>query len=190
MAGRIENRIDTFHFGGNGAFSFAIDNAALTDQSINTGKSERRVRFTDTSTPMVVDSNVFIDNTTNYDGLKRVAAKAASSFDIVAPFTAETTSSATANVWLQQNDDWKFVGFEIHLNSASATSENLTVTIDSGLGAAWDVLVYSQDMNTVQDLLYYPEKEIPMAAADILKFAWTNTNGELFGLKVKSRQVN
>ena len=72
----------------------------------------------------------------------------------------------------------------IHLDAPSATAENLVVSIDSGLGATYDQILATQDMNTLADYRYAPSVPVPLFAGDIIKVAWGNTNTKTYGLEI------
>jgi hypothetical protein len=71
----------------------------------------------------------------------------------------------------------------LHLSAAGGAAENFTVTLNSARGAAYDCVLFSQDMTTVTDILWIPERPIPVINNDVLDFAWTNSNGRTFGLE-------
>lgn len=71
----------------------------------------------------------------------------------------------------------------LHLNAAGASGD-LTVKIDSGGGATYDTVLLKQDMTSVTDLHYIPEKPVRVAAGDKLAIAWANAGGKTYGLEV------
>ena len=72
----------------------------------------------------------------------------------------------------------------VHLGSASATSENITVTLDHAEGAAYDVVLKAQDMNAVVDFVWIPARPAIIPTGSEVDIAWANTNTETFGLEV------
>ncbi len=70
-------------------------------------------------------------------------------------------------------------------NSASETVEDYTMTLDSTYGSAFDVLLFRQDMNGVQDLHVINTEETRYLEGDSIVFAWTNTNSYQWGLEVR-----
>ena len=72
----------------------------------------------------------------------------------------------------------------IHLSAASATTEDLTVTLVSAAGAVYNVLLFSQDMDTVQDLHWQPTRPINTFRGDQVQVEWGNTNGRVYGLEL------
>lgn len=80
------------------------------------------------------------------------------------------------------------VSVRLHLSAAGGTaSENFTVTVNSATDAVYDTVIFSQDMNAVQDLLWVPEQPIPIVNCDVLDFAWANANTRTYGLEVVYR---
>ena len=72
----------------------------------------------------------------------------------------------------------------VHLSAAGGASENLTVTLDSDTGAAYDVVLASQDMELVQDWVWQPSRPHMFQADDEIDIAYTNTNGRTYGVEV------
>jgi hypothetical protein len=58
------------------------------------------------------------------------------------------------------------------------------VTINSATAAAYDVVLFSQDMNTVTDICWVPDQSIPVLNNDPIDFAFANTNTRTYGLEV------
>ena len=79
---------------------------------------------------------------------------------------------------------WALLEIRIHLDAASATAENFTVTLDSVGGAAYDAVLFSQDMNAVTNLVWHPDLGRIFMPGDELDLAWTNTNTKTYGIEV------
>jgi len=79
------------------------------------------------------------------------------------------------------------VSVKLHLSAAGGVSENFTITTNSVAAAAYDTLLFSQDMNTATDVLWVPEQPIPITNNDVLDFAYANTNTRTWGLEVTYR---
>ena len=69
----------------------------------------------------------------------------------------------------------------VHL-SAAGGANNLTVTLDANAGAAYDVVLKTQDMSAVTDLVWKPERPIECVNGDKIVIAWTNGSGRTYGL--------
>ena len=69
-------------------------------------------------------------------------------------FTA--TSGAMADS-IAPGVPFQLLGFELAINTAPTTSENFTVTKNAGVDAAYDTVLYSNDLSdgSVTDIIYY-----------------------------------
>jgi len=63
------------------------------------------------------------------------------------PVFTSTTGTGTAIATLNPGADFKLLGIRIHLGSALAADETLTVTLDANDGAAYDTVLYELDMS-------------------------------------------
>ena len=79
--------------------------------------------------------------------------------------------------------EWALEFIRIHLNIAGGAN-NLTATIDSGVAAVYDTVILTQDMTTLTDLYWSPERPMVLLATDELDFAWTNASARIYGLTV------
>jgi len=128
-------------------------------------------------------SYVTLGATDSYDGTYEIIAVAANTFNIYKTFVAETFAGTdTAKCSVATNKAYKFKGFELHLDIASATSETLTVTKDAEEGTAFDVLLYSIDMDGYKDIVYRFDPPVLCEAGDKIVFEWTNTDTRTFGV--------
>lgn len=135
-------------------------------------------------------NNIFIQGTTNYDGLRQIVAVATDTLDIVAKYVAENPNGQTLRPGFQFDWDVEFIGFKLHLDTASATAtENLVCSVDADKGAAWDVNIYTKDMNTERDIINIFSKPIPIGAKDRVYFTWANASNRLWGLEILTRKI-
>ena len=151
----IARDYDVMYFSGNEETYTTLDNTLAATGGTANGKALTILTSTDHG--FKVGSYVWISGTTNYDGLRLIQAVAANTITIYAKYVAEVpagTETLKAAAYLNQKKNWELLGFRVHLNAASATSENLVVAIDSAQGTAFDAKLYSKDMNTLQDVLY------------------------------------
>ena len=102
----------------------------------------------------------------------------------MAYFRDTATGAAALSKTTVALPECQIVTVRMHLGAASATAENIVVSIDSALGAAWDVEIDAVDMNTKTDYEYAPSLPIPIFAGDKIKVAWANTNTETYGLEI------
>jgi len=75
------------------------------------------------------------------------------------------------------------VSVRLHLSAVGGAAENFTITINSATAAAYDTIIYSQDMTAVQDLMWTPNHPIPILNGDVLDFAYANSNTRTYGLE-------
>lgn len=81
---------------------------------------------------------------------------------------------------------YKLESMTLHLDGNPTTSENLTVTMDANEGAAYDTILFSQDLSvgTVVDLLWFPDGLLYFEGGDEIAFAFANTETNTYGLQV------
>ena len=82
----------------------------------------------------------------------------------------------------------ELVCVKLHLSAAGGAAEDFTVTIDSATDAVYDVVLFSQDMNAVADVVWVPERPIPIMK-DEIDFAYNNGNTRTYGLEVNYRTI-
>ena len=63
-----------------------------------------------------------------------------------------------------------------------------TVTINSATDAKYDTLLFSQDMTAVQDVLWQPDRPLPIVNGDVIDFAYANGSNLDYGLEVLYRK--
>ena len=102
-------------------------------------------------------------------------------------FTATGAGNIASTVSIPDNGTsiWEVISIELHLSAVGAAN-NLTATVDSGSGSAYDVNVITQDMTATTDLLYtFEDGELMLRNTDDLVFSWTNAGAVTYGLTVK-----
>lgn len=181
---QFPSAIEVIKFTGAKTLHGAINNTALS----SVGSPDNPVvRITDTAHGLLANSKIFLQSFTGYDdGLYDVVAVDTNTFDVkVKKYTAYTPSTTPPwGVWVTKNEPFWFVGFKLHLNAADATGEDLTVSIDSNFGAAFDANLLTQGMIGVRDIVWMPSEPILVAGKDLVKFAWTNTGAKTWGIEV------
>lgn len=73
---------------------------------------------------------------------------------------------------------------KLNMDAVGGAAENFTVTVNSATAAVYDTILFSQDMNAVQDLFWLPEEPIPVVGNDVVDFAYANSNTNTWGLEV------
>ena len=71
----------------------------------------------------------------------------------------------------------------LHLDAAGGAG-NFTVTLQSHLGAQFDVVFNTQDMSSVTDEHYQPTRPLQLEKGDKIVLAWANANSRQWGLEV------
>ena len=192
-----------YFFSGDEEMNTTLANVAASDQSSSYDKSALgglyrdgvvRIGATDHGFKAPVDTDrpnlIYLQGTTNYDGLRYIVAVATDTFDIIAPFVAETPNGKNARPGLSFDERWEFVGFKLHLAAACATAENLVISVDADRGAGWDFNIFTEDMNGVQDRSEkYAAGEIILQPDDIVYATFANTNDNLWGLEFIARRM-
>lgn len=186
---KYENFCSTVKISGTGALNATLAATAVV-QVGPVHPDEGQVKFTTSAAHgFVVGSHVYIEGTTNYDGVYEIkAVPSTTTFQIQAKFIAETPAGTeTVKFAIKPNAEFFFVGFSIHLSAAPTTSENFTIDLDADDGAAWDVNIYTRDFssNSDTDIIWVipEESRAPYEKADIIRFAWTNTDGRTYGIR-------
>lgn len=184
-----DQEITRVHFSGTGAMSGTLDNAAATDQGSGL------VRIPITGHGIVAGSHVYISGSTNYDGDYVVAAVATDTIDVYATFTAETFAGTETWGTRVYPDVGKtaFQLTEVRFHAGGTlAAEAFTVTLDSGIGSAFDVVVYKQaDMSAITDLIWSPSiDELSIFfPGDKVLLTHANTNGVTIGIEVHYRHL-
>ena len=151
-------------------------------------------------------SLVYIQGTTNYNGMKLIQAVAANTITIYASYIAETFTTgdtiktlvtydritgkySDAGVTIAKGAPYEFMGFDFTLDSACGTVENFQCTINANKGSAWDNLIYTKAMNGIQYINYFFNEPKKLESGDQIDFTFANTDDNLWGLKVYTRRL-
>jgi hypothetical protein len=76
---------------------------------------------------------------------------------------------------------FKLQEVRLHLSSVGGAG-TLQIAIDSAAGSAHDLVLFSQDMTSVIDMIYIPSNAVSIDGGDKIVVSWTNTNGRTYGL--------
>jgi len=68
--------------------------------------------------------------------------------------------------------------------SAAGGAGNMTITINRAAGAAYDLVIATQDMTAVVDYHLIPTRPIYLFAGDTLDVAWANAGTKTYGLEI------
>ena len=73
----------------------------------------------------------------------------------------------------------------LHMSATGGAAENLTITHNSALGSAYDLLLETQAMAAVQDYVWNPTNGSHyLSKGDSLDIAYNNGNSRTYGLEV------
>jgi len=97
--------------------------------------------------------------------------------------SAKATGAAAIATTLAPGVPWQLEEIRVHLSAAGAAND-LTATIDHGTAAAYDIVILTQDMTTVVDLVWSPDRPMEFAEDDELDIAWTNGSSRTYGLEI------
>lgn len=95
-----------------------------------------------------------------------------------------TGSAAIASSLTPPNTALLLVSVKLNLSATGGAAENFTITVNSATDAAYDTIIFSQDMNSIQDLMWVPDQPVPVVNIDVLDFAYANSNSRTYGLEV------
>ena len=99
------------------------------------------------------------------------------------------TGAAAIATTVAPSGAWRLDLVKVHLSGAGGAGD-LTITMDAIAGAAYDVVVLSQDMTAVTDLVWMPDNELIMTADDEIDIAWANAGGKTNGIEIFITRLN
>ena len=168
-----------------------VSGTAVVDATVADGYAGEKLVTLTTSDAhgFAVGSQIYIEGTTNYNGTHDVTAVTTSGITIRVPKYVAETPDGTETVAFVVDPECDFVLYQIdlHLSAAAATSENLVVTLDANAGSAYDLVVVTQDVNTLADYTWTGERYF--WNGDKLRFVMPNTDARTYGMEVKYRRV-
>lgn len=182
---------DIFYFEGAKTMNGTVGNSALSSQG--SGDLGPIARVTSNAHGLTVTAPnrpcIYLQSMANaiYNGIHRINAVATNTFDILLSEAFAALTPAGTETWFvgcSYKSKWKLVGFDLHMSATGGTSENLTITKDAAVGATFDTLLYTQDMNAIQNLNYRFDPVRELDANDVVKFAYANTNSRTWGLSI------
>ena len=97
--------------------------------------------------------------------------------------TQRATGAAAIASTLAPGVAWQLESIRVHLSAAGGAGD-LTATINHGSAAAYDVVLLTQDMTAVVDLVWSPDRPMEFLAGDELDIAWANTGTKTYGLEI------
>lgn len=97
--------------------------------------------------------------------------------------TQRVTGTAAVATTLAPSTAWQLEGIRVHLSAAGGAGD-LTATIDHSDGSAYDVVLLTQDMTSVVDLVWSPERPMEFLPDDELDIAWANGSSRTYGVEL------
>ena len=97
--------------------------------------------------------------------------------------TGALAISSTCTITDNSNLNW----VSLKLSAAASTSENVTVTLDSANGAAYDVILVAFDPSTLggTSFVWVPDYVVTLGKGDKIVVTYTNTDARTYGLQVR-----
>lgn len=108
------------------------------------------------------------------------------------PIIETTSGSSNINNDLSMTgvstaDTWELDEVCLHLSAVATAANNFVVRKRSHFGSAFDVVILTQAMNGVSDVVWQPDRPIKMNGKDRLVSTWTNDAGadaKTYGLQI------
>ena len=103
----------------------------------------------------------------------------------------EATGSAAIAMSVAPGFSAELIDIRIKLSAVPTTSEDLTVTINSESGAAYDTEIYRKDLSTLSVgsiIIQAGEDEFVIEDGGSWDIACTNTDTKTYGIKVRYRR--
>ena len=166
-----------------------VSGTAVVDATVDGKYGTGIVTFATTDAPAFVSGQMYIEGTTNYDGTHEILSVTTSGITVrTNKYVAETpVGTETIGFVIDPKCDWILYEINLHLSAAAATSENFVATLDANAGSAYDLVVFSQDVNGVSDLTSIGERYF--FNGDKLRFTLPNSDGRTYSLKVVYRRI-
>jgi hypothetical protein len=164
----------------------ALDGLTLTTDAVIDNEDGTVTLTMDVAHTFLAGSVVYIEGTDEYDGLHEIlSVPETDEIRFKAKYVAETPAgSETVKIVLKSKRDFKFLGFRLNIAVAPGQADVMTITLDSGKGATYDTVIYSNDLTAVTELEYInPNVDLPFDKGDILRVAWPNVANRTFGME-------
>lgn len=103
---------------------------------------------------------------------------------VIILLTHRATGSAAISETVTPSGAFELHEARVHLSAAGGAG-NLTVTLDANAGAAYDVVLLTQDMTAITDLVWQPDRPMSFDSGEKIVVAWANAGGKTYALEVK-----
>lgn len=94
----------------------------------------------------------------------------------------KTTGAAAVSKTITFTKAAKLKEVRVHLSAAGAAGD-LTITMDSSLGAAYDTVLLTQDMTSVVNYQWRPDSDLFLQSGDAIVTAWANASTRTYGIE-------
>jgi hypothetical protein len=97
------------------------------------------------------------------------------------------TGAAAMSLSCRPYDNATIERVSIKLSTTATTSENVVVTLDSGLGAAYDIVVLTFDPSSVggTTFIWTPDYPLTIGPDDVIVVTYTNTDTLTYGVTIR-----
>ena len=92
------------------------------------------------------------------------------------------TGSSGFSVSINPQEDFYLDDIRVHLPSVGVAG-TLTVILNSSKGSMYNVVLVSQDMTSIADLVYQPDSKSHFLEGDFITVAWANASNLLYGVE-------
>lgn len=165
--------------------SIALNATDISDQSDGV---KNKVRMTTAAAHNLTAGGLITPlGLTNYTKTMEIlAVPTSTTLDVsVDKYVAEKPGGTeTLRVAIRPGRPFELLGFDLHLNTACATVEDLTLDLDADFGATHDFRILTQAMNTVKDLVWRADRPLEFFNKDDqIVCAWANGNSRTWGAR-------
>lgn len=136
-------------------------------------------------------SQITIAGSTAYNGTHTITSVTAGAFRIKHKYTAETMAGTeTVGVSLKPPVDFQLLRFNIVCDTAPATAETLTITVDSSSWAAFDPDLFTIAMAGTKTYFktWDVDDYVRFLVGDEIDFRWVNTDARVWTIEIYWRK--
>jgi hypothetical protein len=106
-------------------------------------------------------------------------------------YRTSATGLAAISLAIAPSYRFRLRAISLHLSAAPTTSENLTVTLNSALGSAYNCVLYKRDLTvgSLTDLYVEFGDNFTFEYNESVTVAWTNTDTKTYGIVAYCEKV-
>ena len=98
--------------------------------------------------------------------------------------STQETGNFIMNYLFKPATNFTLLEVRLHCNAATGGTENYVIAVDSVHGTPYDVVLNTQAMAAVGDVIYTPTTEKSFELGDGLLFTWLNAASRTWGLEI------